>query len=88
MKTSGAPLFRSREDVKACFARVFSDTAAGFKVCDRAAKAIVPAGATLKILEKVDSEVVARVRVLDGKSRGTEGWIHEVWISPSPWEGQ
>lgn len=88
MKTSGALVFRSREDVKACFASVFRNTSAGFASCERQAKAIVPAEVNLKILQEVDDEVVARVRILDGKSKGLEGWMHEVWISPSPWAGR
>jgi hypothetical protein len=88
VKTSGALVFRSREDVKACFARVFQNTSAGFKQCEGLAKAIVPAGASLKVIRKVDDEVVAMVQVLDGKAKGTEGWIHELWITPSPWAGR
>ena len=84
-KASGALLFPSRQAVTECFARVFADTSRGFRVCEPSAKRVLTPGVRLAILEKYDSEVVVKVKVLDGTARGQVGFLHEVWISPSPW---
>jgi hypothetical protein len=84
-KTSGALLFASRQAVTECFSRVFASPSRGFRVCESSAKRLLAPGVRLTLLEKYDAEVVAKVKVLDGKDRGQVGFIHEMWISPSPW---
>lgn len=88
LKTRGALLFESRASVTSCFAELLSDPDAGFAACEDDAKAIIPAGARLKLLKTYTPEYVAHVRVLDGPFKGSTGYLHEVWIQPSPWTGR
>ncbi len=84
--TTGALLFESREAVKACFARVYSGRGQGFRPCEATALAVVPPDLRLRILETWDSEAIAKVELLEGERKGLVAYIHELWISPSPWE--
>ena len=89
-KTAGALLFDERADIARCFERTFSPAEGrleyrGFSHCESSAKAIIPAGSALEILEKYQSEYVAKVKVMDGPAKGEIGYVHETWISPSPW---
>jgi hypothetical protein len=86
LKTSGALLFKSTEDVRACFGKVlFAKSGQGFQLCEGNTTAIIPAGTALEIVQKVDTDKVAQVKILEGKEQGKTGFIHEVWIDPSPW---
>lgn len=86
LKTSGALLFKSTEDVKACFGKVlFAKGAQGFYLCEGDTTAIIPAGTPIEILQKVDTDKVAQVKILEGQDKGKTGFIHEAWIDPSPW---
>ncbi len=84
-KTSGALLFATREAVKDCFAVVYAERQRGFNVCEPKTKAVLPAGLGLRILEKYDADAIAKVMVLEGQANGEVGFIHEIWITPSPW---
>ena len=84
-KTSGAILFPSHEAVKDCFASVYANRFAGFRPCEGKAKAVLPPGVGVQILEKFDSDAIVKVKVLDGPQRGIVGFLHENWITPSPW---
>ena len=84
-KTSGAPLFPSREAVKDCFASVYGNRFAGFRPCEGKATAVLPPGVGVQVLEKFDEDAIVKVKVLDGPQLGTIGFLHENWITPSPW---
>jgi hypothetical protein len=89
LKTSGALLFKSQEDVKACFGKVlFAKGEQGFQLCEGNTTAIIQAGTALEIVQKVDTDKVAQVTILEGKEQGKTGFIHEAWIDPSPWGKQ
>ena len=86
LKTSGALLFKSQEDVKACFGKVlFAKGEQGFQLCEGNTTAIIQAGTAIEILQIVDTDKVAQVKILEGKEKGKTGFIHEAWIDPSPW---
>ena len=86
LKTSGALLFKSQEDVKACFGKVlFAKSEQGFHLCEANTTAIVQAGTAIEILQKVDTDKVAQVTILEGQEKGKAGFIHEAWLDPSPW---
>ncbi len=86
LKTSGALLFKSQADVKACFGKVLlAKGEQGFHLCEGNATAIIPAGTAIEILHKVDTDKVAQVTILEGQEKGKTGFIHEAWLDPSPW---
>jgi len=86
LKTSGALLFKSQADVKACFGKVlFAKGEQGFHLCEGNATALIPAGTAIEILHKVDTDKVAQVTILEGQEKGKTGFIHEAWLDPSPW---
>ena len=86
--TTGALLFASLGDVKECFSRVYSGRSQGFSPCEPKAMAVLPVDVGLELLEKYDADNVVKVRVLEGERKGLVGYVHELWIKPSPWEPQ
>ncbi len=84
-KTTGAILFPSLDAVKDCFASVYGNRFAGFLPCESKAKAVLPPDVGVQILEKIDADAVVRVKVLEGPHKGETGFLHENWITPSPW---
>jgi hypothetical protein len=89
LKTSGALLFKSKEDVRACFGKVLlAKGEQGFQLCEGNTTAIIQAGTAIEILQKIDTDKVALVKILEGKETGKTGFIHETWLDPSPWAKQ
>jgi hypothetical protein len=86
LNTSGALLFKSPADVRACFGKVLlAKGAQGFHLCEGNAAAIIPAGTAIEIVHKVDTDKVAQVTILEGQEKGKTGFMHEAWLDPSPW---
>jgi hypothetical protein len=56
-----------------------------FKLCESSASAILPGGAGIRVLEKFTDGYYARVKVLNGQYKGRVGYLHEMYIDPSPW---
>jgi hypothetical protein len=89
-KTRGALLFDDLASVARCFEQAFPPSEdgisyRGFQVCEPSARLIIPPGSHLEILEKHQPEYAARVKVLNGPAKGEIGFVHEAWITPSPW---
>lgn len=83
--TSGALVFDSFDAVKACFSRVYFGRSTGFKPCEEKALAVLPQGLSIKLLEAFDADAIAKVEILEGEKKGLVGYMHELWIAPSPW---
>ncbi len=82
---SGALLFAASYSLDACFLKVLSAPKPDFKLCETSASAILPVGAELQVLEKFKDGYYARVKVLNGQYKGKVGYLHEMYIDPSPW---
>lgn len=83
---SGALLFAASDGLDACFLKVLSASKPDFKLCESSASAIFPVGVELQVLRKFDKGYHARVKVLSGQYKGKVGYIHEMYIDPSPWK--
>ena len=83
---SGSLLFATSDSLDACFLKVFSASKPDFKLCESSASAILPVGVKLQVLKKFDEGYHARVKVLSGPYKGKVGYLHEIYIDPSPWK--
>jgi len=83
---SGSLLFSTSNSLNACFAKVFSALKPDFKLCEASASAILPVGVGLQVLIKFDEGYNAQVKVLSGQYKGKVGYLHEMYIDPSPWK--
>ena len=83
---SGALLFAASDSLDACFLKVLSASKPDFKLCESSASAILPVGVELQVLQKFDEGYRARVKVLSGQYKGKVGYLHEMYIEPSPWK--
>ena len=83
---SGALLFAASDNLDACFSKVISAAKPDFKLCEPSASAILPVGIELQVLKKFDEGYHARVKILNGQYKGKVGYLHEMYIDPSPWK--
>ena len=83
---SGALLFATSDNLDACFLKVLSASKPDFKLCESSASAILPTGVELQVLKKFDEGYHARVKILGGQHKGKVGYLHEMYIDPSPWK--
>jgi len=83
---SGSLLFAASNSINACFVKVLSASKPDFKLCESSASAILPVGVELQVLKKFDESYHAQIKVLSGQYKGKVGYLHEMYIDPSPWK--